>query len=114
MLCASIFMYFEITFAISVFIISIISGEQFTLSDINRIFNLSFAISLELFLLKMFPKPIRYPSLLALAEKMPVTLVQKEMVFSKSMNGISFPNTLSQIFWYALPAMVLFPTRGSP
>ena len=61
MLCASIFMYFEMTLAISVFIISIISGEQFTRSDINRIFNRSFAISLELFLLKMFVKPIVTP-----------------------------------------------------
>ncbi len=45
---------------------------------------------------------------------MPVTLVQKDMVRSKSMKGISFPSTRSQIFWYALPAIVLFPTRGSP
>ena len=38
---ASIFMYLDITLAISVLISSIISGEQFTLSEINNIFNLS-------------------------------------------------------------------------
>jgi|GEM_PF-718084 len=45
----SICIYFDITFAISVFIISIISGEQFTLSEIRRILSLSFAISLDFF-----------------------------------------------------------------
>ena len=43
-LTVSIFMYLEMTLAISVFISSIISGEQFTLSEISNIFNRSFAI----------------------------------------------------------------------
>lgn len=57
----SIFMYFDITCAISFFISSIISGEQFTLSDISKIFSLSLAISLDVFLLnienKLMPAP---------------------------------------------------------
>ena len=54
-------MYLEITLVMSALISSIISGEQFTLSDINRIFNRSFATWQELFLRKkcfIFIRPL--------------------------------------------------------
>ena len=50
-LFVSIFMYLEITLAISCLIISSISGEQPARSEIRRILSLSFAISLELYFL---------------------------------------------------------------
>ncbi len=53
-LFVSIFMYFDITFAMSFLIISIISGEQLTLSEISNIFNRSLATSLELLRFNMF------------------------------------------------------------
>ena len=48
----SILMYLEITLVMSALISSIISGEQFTRSDIRRIFKRSFATWQELFLRK--------------------------------------------------------------
>ena len=85
--------YFEITFVISALISSIISGEQFTRSDISRIFRRSFATWQELFLRKKCFIFIPSPSYAF--RKIPVTFVQKDTPFSKSRNGISFPSTRS-------------------
>lgn len=49
-LAVSIFMYLEMTFDMSFFINSINSGEQLTLSEINKIFKRSLAICRDVFL----------------------------------------------------------------
>ena len=84
---ASIFMYLEMTFAISAFITSIISGEQFTRSDISRISKRSFAISLELFLLK---KNLIHPASFILCEKYRLPLSRKKCSSSNRERELPF------------------------
>ena len=84
----SILMYLEITLVMSALISSIISGEQFTRSDIRRIFKRSFATWQELFLRKkcfifILPLPMLFEKYRLLSSKkiLPFRNPERESLF---------------------------------